>query len=304
MILVVQQGADAGRQVRLERGLMSIGRGADCDVVLQETHASRRHAELRRQGDQWLILDVGSTNGTFVGDVRLQPNVPQVLQPNVPVTIGGTRFVLREEPRAAPAYAPAPAVAAGPQAQAGWAAGAAPDAGAGVATRASSAGREAAIWVCRMVVVAGCGLMSLGALRDWILVEVRAPLIGTTVFEQTYSGMDSGQGGLFLGAAAIAIVLMLVDIALPRSGLVAGLGQMLVGIIVSIVSAVNVYQYYQAGTREYLGISLLDVFGQYAGELIDINVQPGVYLLGIGLIVLILGGLSRLIVAVLAGQKR
>jgi hypothetical protein len=154
-----------------------------------------------------------------------------------------------------------------------------------------------------MVVIAGCGLMSVGALRDWILVEVRAPLVGTTLLEQTYSGVDSGQSWLFLGAAVIAVLLMLVDIALPKWGLAAGLGQMVVGLFVAVATAADAYRYYQAGTQKFMGISLLDLFGQYANEAIDITVQPGVYLVAIGLVALILGGLLRLIVAVVAPHK-
>lgn len=301
MILVVQQGMDAGRQVRLDRGVMTVGRGADCDVVLQERHASRRHAELRRYGDQWLIVDLGSTNGTFVNDARLEPNVPRSLPPGAQVTIGGTRFALHEEPQSAQGPSPHP------QSPAAWAADPAPAAGpaapAPAAGAAASASREVAVWISRFVVVAGCGLMSVGALRDWIQVQVQAPLIGTTLFEQTYTGIDSGQSWLFLAAAAIAVVLMLVDIAMPRWGLVAGLGQTLVGIVVSATIAIDAYRYYQAGTQEYLGISLLDLFGQYASEAIDITVQAGVYLLAIGLVFLVLGGLSRLILAIAEMRK-
>ena len=42
---------------------MVLGRSRDCDVVLDDPNVSRRHAELRREGDGWVIADLGSTNG-------------------------------------------------------------------------------------------------------------------------------------------------------------------------------------------------------------------------------------------------
>lgn len=81
MYLTVQEGAEAGRRIRLDRGVLTIGRAMDCDWALTESQASRHHAELRRYGDQWLIVDLGSTHGTFVGGVRLQPEVARPLPP-------------------------------------------------------------------------------------------------------------------------------------------------------------------------------------------------------------------------------
>jgi pSer/pThr/pTyr-binding forkhead associated (FHA) protein len=44
-----------------------IGRSRDCDIVLDDSNVSRRHAEISRSGtDGWLIKDLGSTNGVRV----------------------------------------------------------------------------------------------------------------------------------------------------------------------------------------------------------------------------------------------
>ena len=43
-----------------------IGRGADCDLVLDDDAVSRRHAELRLEPTGWTIVDLQSSNGTFV----------------------------------------------------------------------------------------------------------------------------------------------------------------------------------------------------------------------------------------------
>ncbi len=53
-------------------GVVVIGRSRDCDIVLEDTGISRRHAELRPSGDGWIVTDLGSTNGVRVNghDIR------------------------------------------------------------------------------------------------------------------------------------------------------------------------------------------------------------------------------------------
>jgi len=65
-----------------------IGRVAECDLTLNSRKASRRHAEVRYEGEQVLIEDLGSTNGTFVNGERLRR--PRVLQPGDRIHIGGS----------------------------------------------------------------------------------------------------------------------------------------------------------------------------------------------------------------------
>ncbi|MGA2619194.1 MAG: adenylate/guanylate cyclase domain-containing protein [Thermoguttaceae bacterium] len=48
-----------------------IGRGPECDVILNEEGVSRRHALIRRAGDGWTIIDQGSRNGTYVNQRRI-----------------------------------------------------------------------------------------------------------------------------------------------------------------------------------------------------------------------------------------
>jgi len=49
-----------------------VGRGRDCDVVLDDTGVSRRHAEVLPEGDGWTIEDLGSTNGVRVNGLTVQ----------------------------------------------------------------------------------------------------------------------------------------------------------------------------------------------------------------------------------------
>lgn len=57
-----------------------IGRGSSCDVRLPDPSVSQRHAVLSAHGAEYQVVDEGSTNGTFVGGVRLAPKAPRVLR--------------------------------------------------------------------------------------------------------------------------------------------------------------------------------------------------------------------------------
>ena len=49
-----------------------IGRSPECDVFLDDVTVSRRHAELMREGERFVIRDLGSLNGTFVNRRRIE----------------------------------------------------------------------------------------------------------------------------------------------------------------------------------------------------------------------------------------
>ena len=49
----------------------TIGRGPDCDIVIDDARVSRRHAVLRLEGGRWVLADSGSTNGIYAGDRRV-----------------------------------------------------------------------------------------------------------------------------------------------------------------------------------------------------------------------------------------
>ena len=58
-------------EVELRGARTTIGRSSDCDVVLADPNVSRRHAEVRREGDAYIVVDLGSTNGTEVNGQRV-----------------------------------------------------------------------------------------------------------------------------------------------------------------------------------------------------------------------------------------
>jgi hypothetical protein len=68
---VVEPGR-ASRRVDLAGHPMTVGRGSDCDVVLADAHASRRHARLEVRGGVFVLTDLGSTNGTLVNGHRVR----------------------------------------------------------------------------------------------------------------------------------------------------------------------------------------------------------------------------------------
>jgi len=74
-----------------------LGRAPECDCVLSEPSVSRRHAELRRAGEHWLLRDLGSRNGTCVNGVRVLEEIE--VGPGDRVSFGGARYRLAASTR-------------------------------------------------------------------------------------------------------------------------------------------------------------------------------------------------------------
>jgi len=92
-ILVVRQGTQAGMSYPLTKNLMTLGREEGTDIVLQDAESSRHHARIGWQGGQFVIEDLGSTNGTFVNGVQITG--PQPLTPGDSIGIGQTALVFQ-----------------------------------------------------------------------------------------------------------------------------------------------------------------------------------------------------------------
>jgi hypothetical protein len=71
----------------------TVGRGAECELRVEDTYASQQHARLFPKGGGWYVEDLGSTNGTFVNEQKLV--APALLQPGDRVRIGTTELELR-----------------------------------------------------------------------------------------------------------------------------------------------------------------------------------------------------------------
>lgn len=90
--LRIVAGLDAGREVSLCLPTVRIGTAPDNDVVLTDRAVSRHHAEIRITPQGLMFRDLGSTNGTFVGNVRVQE---AYLTPGTEFTMGYSRIVIR-----------------------------------------------------------------------------------------------------------------------------------------------------------------------------------------------------------------
>ncbi len=74
--LVVLQGPTAGLRVALEKQETVFGRNPGCDVPIPIASVSRRHAAITRRGDQFVLRDLGSMNGTFLDTLQVRGLCP------------------------------------------------------------------------------------------------------------------------------------------------------------------------------------------------------------------------------------
>ena len=92
--LVVLSGADAGQELTLNGGPVLIGRDAECDLVLHDNYASRQHCWVEQRDGRWWVRDLGSRNGTWVGDEQVVHERP--LSDGDLILVGRTQICLRE----------------------------------------------------------------------------------------------------------------------------------------------------------------------------------------------------------------
>jgi pSer/pThr/pTyr-binding forkhead associated (FHA) protein len=83
---------DGGQALALVSFPVNIGRGPDADLRLDDMHISRRHCEIIAGNAAFVVRDLGSRNGTYVNNVRVEASP---LGPDDVLTIGGLKFVLR-----------------------------------------------------------------------------------------------------------------------------------------------------------------------------------------------------------------
>jgi pSer/pThr/pTyr-binding forkhead associated (FHA) protein len=92
--LLVTAGALAGTSLGLADQQITIGRANDATLVLNDDYASTRHARLFPQDGQWIVEDLGSTNGTYLD--RQKVTQPTPVPVGVPIRIGKTVLELRK----------------------------------------------------------------------------------------------------------------------------------------------------------------------------------------------------------------
>ena len=91
--LVITSGVATGTAIPLDDEFLTIGRSSESTLVIVDEYTSTYHARLGRQGDQWILTDLDSTNGTRLDGNRVSKPVTVPLF--TPVTIGTTTFELR-----------------------------------------------------------------------------------------------------------------------------------------------------------------------------------------------------------------
>lgn len=91
--MVVTAGPLAGTTLELSDQQITIGRANDATLVLTDDYASTRHARLFPQDGQWIVEDLGSTNGTYLD--RQKVTHPTPVPTGVPIRIGKTVLELR-----------------------------------------------------------------------------------------------------------------------------------------------------------------------------------------------------------------
>jgi pSer/pThr/pTyr-binding forkhead associated (FHA) protein len=91
--LLVTDGNLAGTAIPLGEQQITIGRAADATLVLTDDYASTRHARFYPQNGEWIVEDLGSTNGTYLDRQKVSQPTPVPI--GVPVRIGKTVLELR-----------------------------------------------------------------------------------------------------------------------------------------------------------------------------------------------------------------
>lgn len=91
--LYVERGPGAGQLLEVKQGTVVVGRASVSDLRLQHPSISRRHTQIKRQGEQFFVKDLGSQNGTFVNKQRIATEVE--VKPGDSIALGNALLRLR-----------------------------------------------------------------------------------------------------------------------------------------------------------------------------------------------------------------
>lgn len=92
--IVITSGPKAGLELPLGNEPLTIGRSSESGLVIRDDYTSSHHARLVLWGDQWMIQDLDSTNGTWHDGTRVTAPVP--VKVGAPIKVGATTFELRK----------------------------------------------------------------------------------------------------------------------------------------------------------------------------------------------------------------
>jgi pSer/pThr/pTyr-binding forkhead associated (FHA) protein len=92
--VAILEGGNKGEVISLDKAPLLIGRGNDAAIRLDDDYVSTRHARIGTSGDQWYVEDLGSTNGTYVGNSRISQ--PTAISLGTQIRIGKSILELRK----------------------------------------------------------------------------------------------------------------------------------------------------------------------------------------------------------------
>ena len=92
--IVITSGPKAGLELPLGNEPLTIGRSSESGLVIRDDYTSSHHARLVLWGDQWMIQDLDSTNGTWHDGARVTAPAPVTI--GAPIKVGATTFELRK----------------------------------------------------------------------------------------------------------------------------------------------------------------------------------------------------------------
>ncbi len=92
--IVVTSGPKAGLELPLGNEPVTIGRSSESGLVIRDDYTSSHHARLLLWGQQWMVQDLDSTNGTWHDGTRVTTPVP--IRAGAPIKVGATTFELRK----------------------------------------------------------------------------------------------------------------------------------------------------------------------------------------------------------------
>jgi hypothetical protein len=322
-LLVLQEGPGAGRACPLDlskKTVFSVGRSSSCDVVLNDHRSSRHHANVQWTGREWEVVDLESTNGTYVNGLRIHHPYP--LRMGDRVTVGDTTLVLRS----APAGSEAPAAPAVAPARPFGAEHAPEQAVADVPRHAEGEASSPSwsFWAAQAVLTVAVICLAAGSLLPWLEIrgqvrqdaapllqqgfEIWGALTGTDPTQMASYTIDGimAHGKLTLALAIVSTAALVVEIFFYQRSLIPGVMYLVTGLMVIATMSFDAVNYAQHAVQ----IQEMDLlFGYQLGDLTDVLgtivqveavPQAGVYLVGAGLALLLIGGGMR----VLSGLPR
>jgi pSer/pThr/pTyr-binding forkhead associated (FHA) protein len=97
-LVLRSNSGDVIHEYELTKLVLSVGRASHNDIILpKDKLTSRHHVTLRREGDQWSILDEQSANGTYVDDKKIAASTPHELRDGSKIRIGVHRLVFHAQ---------------------------------------------------------------------------------------------------------------------------------------------------------------------------------------------------------------